>query len=178
MPLPGSWDAYLATLSKKDRHELRRKLRRLGGAGDVAFREVASTEGLDAAMDDFLRLHRESREDKADFMNAHMEEFFRQVITCFVGSGMGKLFFLDVNAVRTAAVFCFDYEGRRLLYNSGYDLRYSHLSVGLLLKAMTIENAIEAGMTCYDFLRGNEPYKYDLGGIDSPIYQCMVERER
>ena len=62
--LPASWEAFLATLSGKDRHELRRKLRRADDAG--ARVEVARTPaGIAAFMDSFLDLHRKSKVGKA-----------------------------------------------------------------------------------------------------------------
>jgi CelD/BcsL family acetyltransferase involved in cellulose biosynthesis len=173
--LPDGWEAYLGALSRKDRHELRRKFRRLESAGDVRFVQQQPESDLAGAMDDFLRLHRLSR-DKAEFMTPHMEEFFREAISDLACDGAATISFLDVDGVRSAAIIFFDYNGQRLLYNSGYDPAFSSLSVGLLLKAHALREAIESGMKRFDFLRGNEPYKYDLGGADFPIYQCVVSR--
>ena len=60
-----------------DRHELRRKFRRLESAGDVRFVTCTDHATLQHDISDFLTLHRESRDDKAAFMNDHMEAFFR-----------------------------------------------------------------------------------------------------
>jgi CelD/BcsL family acetyltransferase involved in cellulose biosynthesis len=75
-----------------------------------------------------------------------------------------------------SAVLAFDYDGRRLLYNSGYRLAYGHLSVGLMLKALAIKDAIEKGLTYFDFLRGPEPYKYHLGAQDATIHRLLATR--
>ncbi len=179
LELPGSWDAFLAGLSKKDRHELRRKLRRLEGAGQ--FRVYAAdhdgdSEALAKDLTDFLRLHRLSREEKAAFMNADMETFFRASAEYFAPRGTERTFFIELDGVRVASCICFDYCGNRYLYNSGYDHAYQQLSVGLLLKALCIRDAIECGMPIFDFLRGDEPYKYDLGGKDVSIFRCQIER--
>src|SRR5438132_13231481 len=96
--LPGDWEAYLGRLSKKDRHELRRKFRRLDSAGQVTFPLGSG----DKDMDDFFRLHRLSREDKAGFMTPDMEAFFRQVMTRMADSA--RLQFIEVDGVRAAAV--------------------------------------------------------------------------
>lgn len=179
LELPESWDAFLALLSKKDRHELRRKLRRLEGAGQ--FRVYAADrdgdlEALAKDMTDFLRLHRVSREEKAEFMTRDMEDFFRAVAEHFVPLQIQRTFFIELDGVRVASCICFDYCGNRYLYNSGYDHAYQQLSVGLLLKALCIQDAIECGKPVFDFLRGDEPYKYDLGGRDVPLYRCTVTR--
>ena len=75
-----------------------------------------------------------------------------------------------------ASCICFDYADTYLLYNSGYDPEYSSLSVGLLNKAFCIKEAIEVGRDTFDFLRGTERYKYDLGGKNSSVYQMVIRR--
>jgi CelD/BcsL family acetyltransferase involved in cellulose biosynthesis len=50
------------------------------------------------------------------------------------------------------------------------------LSAGLLLKALAIEYAIGRGLQCYDFLQGNERYKYDLGGKNTQVMQIRCQR--
>jgi CelD/BcsL family acetyltransferase involved in cellulose biosynthesis len=91
--------------------------------------------------------------------------------------GWLSLAFLDVNGRRVATTLSFDYDNSFSLYNSGYDPAYSSLAVGLLHKALCIKHAIESGETRFDFLRGAEPYKYDLGGKDVPIYRFVVRRQ-
>lgn len=179
LPLPESWDAFLGLLSKKDRHELRRKLRRLEGAGQFRIYSPDRSddpEGLAQDMTDFFRLHRLSREEKAEFMTAEMEAFFRATAQHFAPLGVQKTYFMELDGVRVAAAICFDQHNNLYLYNSGYDHAYSHLSVGLLLKALCIRDAIETGKAVFDFLRGDEPYKYDLGGKDVPIYHLQLAR--
>ena len=175
--LPGSWDEYLAGLSKKDRHELRRKLRRLHEAGgEVRLEKLQTPAEIESGMEDFLRLHVISRSDKATFMTEPMQEFFRRIVRALAAEGRARLYFLLVNGIRTASIICFDSEKDLLLYNSGYDPDYSHLSVGLLSKALALEEAILEGKECFDFLRGAEVYKYHLGATDSRVYRCTVRR--
>lgn len=127
-------------------------------------------------IDAFLDLMRESRDEKRDFMQPDREEFFRKVVHRLNDAGHLRLFSLDIDGERTASVICFDYGGRRLLYNSGYRLSHGHLSVGLMLKALCLKDAIERGMTYFDFLRGPEPYKYHLGAKDVGLYRMAVRR--
>ncbi len=176
LDLPATWEEYLAGLSKKDRHELRRKLRKLSQGRDVRLEAIDQPGALEAALDDFLRLYRESRADKAAFMTEEMERFFRAIVAALAVEGQVELFFLTLSGVRVAAVLCFRTGDESLLYNSGYDPDYAYLSVGLLSKAMVLRKAIEEGKQRFDFLRGPEPYKYDLGATDRPVYRCTVRR--
>jgi CelD/BcsL family acetyltransferase involved in cellulose biosynthesis len=175
LDLPATWDEYVAGLRKKDRHELRRKLRRLESAGEVRVVE-ANSAALEQEFDLFYELMAESREEKRDFMLPERQEFFRRVINWTSGSDFLRLFFLELNGERVAASLAFDYDGRRLLYNSGFRTAHGALGVGLMLNALCIKDAIERGLTYFDFLRGAEPYKYHLGGQDVGLRRILVTR--
>ncbi|MDO8689599.1 MAG: GNAT family N-acetyltransferase, partial [Dehalococcoidia bacterium] len=175
MDLPSSWDEYLASLDKKERHELRRKARRMAANVSPRYYSLEGQE-LNHGMDDFLRLHRVSKDDKAIFMNEQMEGFFRAMAARFAEEGWARLYFLEANEERVATALCFQYGNESLLYNSGFDPAYGWLSVGLLLKSYCIQDAIESGKKRFDFLRGSEHYKYELGGVDMPVYRCVVRR--
>jgi CelD/BcsL family acetyltransferase involved in cellulose biosynthesis len=177
LDLPGTWDEYLASLGKKDRHELRRKIRRLYESGaKVEFDVLSEQADVVAAMDDFLDLHTRSRQDKTDFMTPEMESFFRRMASAMSAEGLIRLFMLRINGKPAATVLCFDAGSHLYLYNSGYDPEFSGLSVGLVSKALVLQWAIENGMSGLDFLRGDEPYKYDLGATDQQIYRLRLSR--
>ena len=173
--LPESWDAYLAGLRKKDRHELRRKLRRLEAAGPVRVR-LADEATLERDLVLFREVMAESREEKSEFLSPEREAFFQRVTGRMHEAGYLRLFLLEIGDDSAAAVLSFDHAGRRLLYNSGYRHTYDHLAAGLLLKALCIKDAIENGLTYFDLLRGAEHYKYHLGAVDGRIHRIVVTR--
>ena len=176
MALPQDWDQYLAGLTKKDRHELRRKLRRLASAGEHQWYCNFEPQAVEGSLDDFLSLVRLSREDKDHFLTPQRERFFRRAVAATAAMGLVRLFFMELAGQRVAAALCFDYGPCRMLYNSGFNPEYSYYSVGLLLKAFCVRDAIEDGREYFDFLRGNEAYKYDLGGKDKVLYRTVVNR--
>ena len=173
--LPASWDAYLAGLSGKDRHELRRKLRRAtAGAPRI---EVARTPGgIAAQMDGFLALHRKSKTGKARFMDETMEGFFRDVGTATAAAGWAALWLLWLEGRPAAALFCFEYASTVGVYNSGFDPEARALSPGVALIARTIEDAIARGFRRYDFLRGEEAYKYGFGAVPTDVMRITLRR--
>ena len=174
--LEPSWDDYLANLRKKDRHELRRKLRRLNNGNDANQYSFDDPGEVATAMPEFFRLMRASRPDKDDFLTSDREQFFTELAQELSTRDQFRLFFLELNDVRVASCICFDYNGSYLLYNSGYDPEYSSLSVGLLNKALCIQDAIESGKGKFDFLRGSERYKYNLGGTNQTIHELVISR--
>jgi CelD/BcsL family acetyltransferase involved in cellulose biosynthesis len=167
LSLPLSWDAYLESLSGKERHEIRRKLRR----GGDAFR-FRWTTGRADAVDHFLRLFRRNRADKAAFMDPRMEGYFRRLAT---GVAETRIGLLHVDGAVAAAVWCMDLDGTRYLYNSGYDADFSGLSVGIACKLLSIRDAVERGLTRYDFLKGEEAYKRRLGGVPVALARCRID---
>ena len=176
LDLPPSWDGYLELLGGKNRHELRRKMRRLEKtAGPMEFRVLCSPDEFEQGMDDFLRLMT-LKSDKAQFMTPEMERFFRHVGVALAEEGLGGLYMFELDGRRIASTFCFEDPEETLIYNSGFDPQYAYLSVGLLSKAACLRHAIEDGRRCLDFLRGSEPYKYDLGGKDVHVHRCLINK--
>lgn len=176
VPLPESWDAYLAQLAKKDRHELKRKLRRFTEAGAVAHQVARTPADVARGMDTFLHLHRISRQDKAAFMTVPMEAFFREMTVRLAAEGRVRLHHFTVDMTPVAALLTFVSGDELLLYNSGYDPVYASVSVGVVSKALALQSAISEGLRVFDFLRGSEAYKYDLGAVDLPVRQLWVTR--
>ncbi|MGD9891492.1 MAG: GNAT family N-acetyltransferase [Dehalococcoidia bacterium] len=171
------WDGYLASLSKKDRHELKRKMRRFQESGsDVRIRILTTPAEVDAALEPFFHLHRVSRHDKAEFMTPAMEAFFRDMAVDLAGDDLVRLYLIEVDEQPAAALLAFRSGDELLLYNSGYDPAFAQASVGIVSKAMALQSAIADGVRTFDFLRGAEPYKYDLGGTDRIVRQLWVRR--
>ena len=170
--LPATWDEYLQSLGKKQRHELKRKLRRLSEAGEINYR--TSTDANSQDIDIFLRLFKNSRQDKAAFLTPERESFLRSLAMTMAGKGFLTLNFLELDAMPVASTLCFDYRNDIYLYNSGYDPEYRWLSAGLISKVLCIQDSIQRGKRRFDFLKGAEKYKYELGGHEVPLYKCSV----
>lgn len=174
--LPASWDEFVSALGKKHRHELRRKIRRIEAAGEITQKVFTTPDDVVAMMPKFVSLLRSSSEDKARFLTPDRELFFYDAALELARLGQLRLSFLEFNGVDVASNMVIDYRDSYLLYNSGYDPALSGLSVGLVNKALTIKGGIELGKRRFDFLRGTERYKYDLGAENSAIYQLTVRR--
>ena len=174
LDLPASWDAYLLQLTGKQRHEVRRKFRRLEEAGRVQLLSAVDVTDISGKMDTFLTLFKKNRSDKTHFMTEQMASFFHKLAIELASARILRLFFLKLDEAVVAAVMGFDHNETFHLYNNGYDGRYRALSVGLLSKLMTVKESIQLGKKRYDFLKGTEEYKHRLGGKRIPLYRCRV----
>ena len=175
--LPANWDDYLANLNKKDRHELRRKLRRMDTQTDWRWYCLTDVDQVEERLGDFISLMRLSRTDKDEYMTPEREKFFYSIARRMAQLGQLKLYFLELEGEAVATSLCFDYGPSRLLYNSGYNPEYGYYSVGLLLNAMCLKDAIDQGMAYFDFLRGPEPYKAHLGGQQRSLFKMVVTKQ-
>ena len=175
--LPATWDDYLMSIDKKQRHEIRRKLRRADGEADTRFVVVGPDRDLRAAVEAFIDLHQKSAPEKDEFMDPRMQTFFYEVAQVLQTAGWLQLTFVEMNGIKAASLLNFDYGNNILVYNSGYDpMQFSHLSPGIVVTARCIEHAIELGRAKFDFLRGNEVYKYRFGAQDTEVRRLLVAR--
>ena len=172
--LPSDWDEYLLLLTGKQRHEVRRKLRRLAEAGHINYKFIKDSASISEAMDTFIMMFKDYREDKAIFLTGQMESFFRLLADNMSGAGISRLGILELDDRPIACIMCFDYNDCVYLYNSGYNPEYNHLSAGLMSKVLAVQDSIRRHKKVFDFLKGAESYKYHLGGKEVPLYRCMI----
>jgi CelD/BcsL family acetyltransferase involved in cellulose biosynthesis len=175
---PGAdFEDYLGTLGKKERHEVRRKLRRAEAAGEVRLERSADPV---ADLDAFVDLHQRRWGDAGLFPATQGGEqsrtWFRRLFELAGADGTVQLHFLAVAGRRVAAGVWFEDADAWYLYNAGVDPDARELSPGVLLSAKAIEAAIAAGRRRFDYLRGDEPYKYEWGAVDEPIQRLLVVR--
>jgi CelD/BcsL family acetyltransferase involved in cellulose biosynthesis len=176
LDLPASWDDYLATLPSKHRHELMRKTRRLRReAPDARISVIRRRDEIETRFGDFFDLHRRSRVGKERFMDVRMEKFFRRVVGELADVGGAALWFLDLPNGPTAAFVVLEWEDTVGLYNSGFHPDRAGLAPGLVLLVHLVEDAILRGKRRFDFLRGEERYKYEFGPTAEEVFGVRVE---
>ena len=169
LPLPGDEEAWLASLRKKDRHEVRRKVRRFTAEYGAPLLERATD---DAAFDAFAELHRRAPGEKGAFLTARMEAFFRSLI---VEAGAVLDLLVAGGRVRAAA-FGFEDEAGYYGYNAAYDPEAAPGSPGIVLAGAIVGAQIDRGAGFVDFLKGAEPYKFRLGAHARPLYTIESDR--
>ena len=174
LPLPTDWDEYLEGLDSKERHELRRKRRRLGRDHSDARVRTATKETLAADLDAFIAMHRQAEGQKGRFMGEKIATFFRHIADEFIDSDWLRLDLLEVADRPIAATFSFELDRTFYLYNSAYEPSLARLSPGYILVSYLIEGAIDRGVGQFDFLRGPERYKYQFGARPLPLNNVRI----
>jgi CelD/BcsL family acetyltransferase involved in cellulose biosynthesis len=175
-----TWDEYLATLDKTARHEIRRKMRRAAAIGELSIEISPPTPD---AIDDFIRLHNLRFGESGLFPDneggARSRRFVERLAELELAEGDHGI--LHVARVRCGehlvfVMVAFDDGQTCYLYNAGLDPEAKNTSPGVTGAGLYIKDRIEAGRRRFDYLRGEERYKYEWGAVDEPIYRLLVTR--
>jgi CelD/BcsL family acetyltransferase involved in cellulose biosynthesis len=176
IPLAGDFEAYLSGIDKKQRHEIRRKMRR-AAESDRAVRWyfVSDSADLAAEVEAFLAMMAEEPE-KAKFLTETMRQQMQLSCRAAFENGWLQLAFLEVDGQKAAGYLNFDYLNHIWVYNSGLDRRFLDLSPGWVLLGYLLQWANENKRAEFDFMRGSEEYKYRFGGVDKMVVRVKVVR--
>ena len=176
VPLPGDFEEYLMNIDKKQRHEIRRKMRRAESSEqNVHWYIVEDDSMLEAEIDAFLALMANDQH-KEEFLSEVMRNQIRSSVHAAFNAGWLQLAFLDVDGKKAAGYLNFDYHNRIWVYNSGLDFGFGELSPGWVLLGYLLQWANEHGRSEFDFMRGDEDYKAKFGGIKRDVMRVKVER--
>ncbi|MDF1595496.1 MAG: GNAT family N-acetyltransferase [Acidimicrobiia bacterium] len=169
LALPPTFDEYLTSIGKKDRHELRRKRRRFEMEEGPFSLQRAIADGT--IFKRFVEFHRRSEGEKGRFMTPGMEQLFSALLE-LPGWGVDAL--LTGTGEVAAAAFGYADEDGYYLYNSAFDPALRQVAPGQVLLGAMIEQAIGSGHRIFDFLKGNEAYKFRLGAVERPLLEIAV----
>lgn len=155
LPLTSSWTGYLSGLSGKLRHELRRKLKK---ATDIEIKVLEPSH-----LDVFFKLMVSSGSGKKDFLQEKIRHFLTAIVDAFAANQWLRMRVAFLDSKPVAALFSFQMNDRIYLYNSGFDPDCFEFSPGIVIIGKDIMAAIDEGIKYYDFLRGDEDYKFRFG---------------
>ncbi|GMR02009.1 MAG: hypothetical protein BMS9Abin20_0335 [Acidimicrobiia bacterium] len=162
LELPDSYDDWLASIGKKERHEVRRKRRRF----EAEFGRIEMVSHGSDAIDMFSAMHRTSHGHKGTFMTGGMQRYFEDLLD----SSDAAIHTLVCDGIPRASAFGFETEDGYFYYNSAFDIDAAMASPGIVLLALMIESQIERGARVFDFLKGGERYKFKHGAKPRPLF--------
>ena len=170
LELPSSYENYMKGLSKKNRHELQRKLKRIESLEGVKITKVTDTKELQSFLETFIALHKEGSPSKERFWKEDgVSDFFQEIAFRFSLQKWIELNLLFYEDRIMAALLNFSYSDQILFYNVAFNKDFARYSPGLFLFNHCIKQAISEGKRKADFLRGREKYKYYFGAEQSSL---------
>lgn len=175
--LEGGWETILK--QSKRAGNFKRRLKQLEKMPDFEFRSVVSPDETSPAFERFYRLHeRRWIKSGGSELSGHprLVSFQRDLIATLAQTGLLRFDELWVEGDCRASVYGLDDGKTFFYYNSGYDLDWANYSVGLVLIGLSVKNAVGRGNTLYDFLRGEETYKFDWANRNSELKNVKLSR--
>ena len=167
LDLPNNYDLYLENLGKKKRHELKRKKTKFSTQlGEV---ELQSSNDL-IIFDKFIKQHKLSDGKKASFMNKDVELFFQHLLTI---KGW-KIYFIENEVELISSVFVYENKKGCYLYNSTKNSQFDPINPGIVLIDLIIQKMIKEKKEFFDFLKGFDRYKIDLGCSPTHLYDLTI----
>jgi len=161
--LPNSYEEYLQNLTKKNRHELKRKKRKF--SDEINNYDLKDSNAQDI-FDIFVAQHRTSKGLKGEFMTKEVETYFNELLNI---TGW-KIYYLEANQEVLSTAFCYENSSGCYLYNSSRNNEFNSINPGIVLNDLIIQELIDKEMSFFDFLKGTERYKFDLGGKSVQLY--------
>jgi len=172
--LNGSFEEYLSRVEKKQRHEIRRKMRRAAESDlNVRFLVIDKDANIENETNTFFDLMVQDP-NKANFLHPAMREQMTVTMRTAFEQGYLWLAYLEVDGVKVAASLNFDYKNKLWGYNSGVSRAHMELSPGWVLLGHVIQWCCENGRHEFDFMRGDEDYKYRFGGVNRFVMRARV----
>lgn len=162
--LPKSTDAFMYSLDNTFRRDLRRCLRNLErDCGKIELKKYCELGSVEDGLGVFFGLHQErwvSKLGKGVFNTQKIRDFYINMTKQWAENGWLALYFLTVKGEPIAAQYCIEYQEKIYYALSGFSMEYSKYSPGNVLTLKIIEDCIQRGVREFDFMKGDEPYKF------------------
>jgi len=178
--LPDTFNEYLVTrVRAKTRQKIRRYERKLNTLSTLAIRQSTNAT-LENDLDSFAHLWCQRYRKIKGISVYRKATIYRTILSQGFHSGLMQILVLtEMNTPVAIQANYIDQEKKQLLfYATARSETFKTVPAGLLLHAQSIRFAIASGLRFYDMLRGDEKYKYSLGGKDHPLFNLKIKRRK
>ena len=158
-----TWEEFIASRGRSHRANVRKRLRNLHEEFNINFEQVNSDERRSKVLQQLVAWHLLRWQDKGGSTALHTRtllRFHEDFSRIALKRGWLRLFILWLDSTPALTMYCFNYNNRYSFYQMGFDQAFLNYSIGLVGTALAIQSAIDEQASEYDFLHGDEPYKY------------------
>jgi CelD/BcsL family acetyltransferase involved in cellulose biosynthesis len=179
MELPGSWDAFMEIPDRVFKRIVQREgVKKLWKRHAVELSLATPESDLDANLDTLFALSRQ-RWQETDvtgcFEDPMVRDFYRRVSVPLTRNDWLRLSVLKVDGTPRAAEYGMAYGGAYYSLQGGCDAEGFRLRAGHVLQYKVFESLV-GKVRSFQFLRGEESYKYQWGCADRRTVQLILAR--
>jgi CelD/BcsL family acetyltransferase involved in cellulose biosynthesis len=178
LTLPSSWEEYVASLSKKFSWNVQYYTRRLKRDYEINFR-LSDHESIKQDVGLFFKLHQKrflSKKKPGAYLNPKFRKFHAGLAVDLCKNGWLRLYFLEVDSQAVATLYGFQFGNSFYYYLGGFEPDWGAMSVSTVLIGKAIEDSIAGGLSRFDFLRGQEPYKQKWRAVEHANHRLIISR--
>lgn len=164
--LPETWGIYLRVLSSEDRKNLARYSRRIHNRHNVRIYRCSGQEELSRCLEALFGLHQERWQNAGKpgtFTSKKRRLLYEKLSHCLLDRGWLEFWILELDGEIAAAQFAFRYGDKVFQLQEGYDHRRRSDRPGYVLRGAVLERLIQENVRTYDFLGGEDAYKFRWG---------------
>lgn len=165
--LGNDYEAFVGSLSVKMRAELRRKTRKFERNTDFSVSAGAVTGDARESFDRLFELHnqgfrakKDGKPDESTFNGEDIRRFHHDVVSGFAARNWLRMYTASSHGTIIGSLYLFSFKGCMFFYQSGFDRRWDHWSIGTVLIGYCIRDCIQQGFKEFHYLRGGEMYKF------------------
>lgn len=166
LKLPSTWNELNRSFTQNMRYDLNRKQRKFEKENNGKFAAITEKKQLEEAWNNFILLNKKRMKEKdimSPFCDKLFNEFHANVFPILFDRGMLRLYSLELEKP-IGYIYIIKYVEKYFFYQIGFDPDWNRLSPGMLLFRYSIERAISEGAKEFDFLQGEEEYKFRWTG--------------
>lgn len=178
--LPHDFETFWNGLSKNLRSNLRRTQNKFKKQG-LTIHLVQNEEEINEAIRRLFELHQmrfAAKEAQTRFQFEQRGAFHQEIAKTFLSKGWLQLYQIKDGPKLVGSLYCYKF-GRSMMYvQGGFDPQYHKFAPGNIIILRAITDAIQMGLQKFDFMRGNETYKYRWATDTVHLHQILYPLSR
>lgn len=177
-PVTDSWEDYLSSLSKPRRRSTKKLAAKIDETPSLSRHVSVDQTELRSDLDAMIDLHQRrwnALGQPGSFADPLFREFIHDSASRFMRCGRLRMQSLRLDGeVIAGELQMSGVDGALTVYSTGMNTQFAALEPGRIMSIETIRHAYQNALPGIDYLRGDEPYKAQLGAEPRRIARLRV----
>jgi CelD/BcsL family acetyltransferase involved in cellulose biosynthesis len=180
LPLPESYEAFLKSLSYKQRGNVNNTLNKIKKSFNAKLVDYSSPALCEEGLNVLIELHQKrwaAAGLTGAFADPTVRAFHFDAARTFAEKNRLGLYLLMFDGKPVSGSYGFKYNSKYYAYLPGFDPEYGKFGVGSILVPYLVNQFITEGLTEFDLMRGDEGYKERWNAIPRWNYAVEIQRK-
>jgi hypothetical protein len=159
----GDYASFLGRFNAKKRSSIKRNEKKASGNFQLRLECYQSQDKVSEAFEIMVQVFQKANRGQNKIQGFLKEDylgFHKDVARALARNGWLRIYVLYFNDIPVAYIYGYLFNNVFWDYQTSYDLTYKDYSPGAVILQMVIKSVIEEGVQVFEFLRGDEEYKF------------------